>query len=150
MSKELAEMLEAQPRKYGDRIFSTPTMDLNHHRENFEQQRARIAEKLKNPRLLKITFKTLRHLRATMEAWRTDSPFQVKDHLRHKSFKNTQRYIHLAQLLFKHEHKYDTRVAHDVKEACALIEKGWTYQTGEYDDGGKIFAIPKDPMDSEE
>jgi integrase len=150
ISKELAAMLEALPHKYGDRIFSKPGMDLDHHRDNFSQQRKRIADKLKNPRLLQISFKTLRHFKATMEAWRTKNPWIVQEFLRHKSFKNTMRYIHLAQVLFKDQHEYITSVAHDVKEACALIEQGWKYQTGEYDDGGKIFAKPKDPLASEQ
>jgi integrase len=150
ITKELATMLEAQPRIYGDRIFSKPNMDLDHHRGNFIRQRQRIAHKLKNPRLLQISFKTLRHFKGTMEAWRTNSPFHVQEFLRHRNIKNTMRYIHLAQLLFKDEHEYVTQVAHNVKEACTLIEQGWKYQTGEYADGGKIFAKPKDPLASEQ
>jgi integrase len=100
--------------------------------------------------LLQISFKTLRHFKGTMEAWRTNSPFHVQEFLRHKNIKNTMRYIHLAQLLFKDEHEYVTQVAHNVKEACTLIEQGWKYQTGEYADGGKIFAKPKDPLASEQ
>jgi integrase len=150
ISKELAAMLEALPHKYGDRVFSKLGMLLDHHTGHFAQQRKRIAHKLKNPRLLDITFKTLRHFKATMEAWRTNNPFIVQEFLRHKSFKNTMRYIHLAQVLFKDQHEYVTRVAHNVKEACALIEQGWKYTTGEYDDGGKIFAKPKDPLASEQ
>jgi hypothetical protein len=34
---------------------------------------------------------------------------------------------------------FTTRVAHDVGEACSLIEAGFEYVTGEYNDGGKIF-----------
>jgi integrase/transposase-like protein len=146
ISKELAEMLDNLPRKYGDRIFSRPHMPIDHHNRNFAIQRKRIAQKLKNPRLLQISFKTLRHFKATMEAWRTRDPFHVQDFLRHKNIKNTMRYIHLAQILFKNEQEYITKVAHNVKEACALIEAGFEYVTGEYDDGGKIFRKPKDPV----
>jgi hypothetical protein len=60
------------------------------------------------------------------------------------------RYIHLAQVLFKNEQEYFAKVAHNVDEACALIEDGWKYCTGEYADGGKIFAKPKDPLASDE
>jgi hypothetical protein len=81
-----------------------------------------------------------------MEAWRTRDPFHVQDFLRHKNIKNTMRYIHLAQILFKNEQEYITKVAHNVKEACSLIEAGFEYVTGEYDDGGKIFRKPKDPV----
>jgi len=150
VSKELAGMLEALPSMYGDRIFSRPGMPLDHHRRNFTKQRKKIAHKLKNPRLLNISFKTLRHFRGTMEAWRTKDPFHVQDFLRHRSIKNTMRYIHLAQILFKNEQEYLTKVAHNVNEACALIEDGLKYQTGEYDDGGKIFAKPKDTLASEQ
>ena len=149
ITKELAAMLEALPRKYGDRIFSEPSMPLDHHSRNFTKQRKRIAHKLKNPRLLNISFKTLRHFKGTLEAWRTKDPFHVQEFLRHKNIRNTMRYIHLAQLLFKDEQEYLTKVAHNVNEACALIEDGWKYQTGEYEDGGKIFAKPKDPLASE-
>ena len=35
---------------------------------------------------------------------------------------------------------FTSRVAHDVGEACGLIEAGFEYVTGGYDDGGKIFG----------
>jgi hypothetical protein len=34
---------------------------------------------------------------------------------------------------------FTSRVAHNVGEACSLIEAGFEYVTGEYNDGGKIF-----------
>ena len=145
ISKELAAMIEALPRKYGDRMFSLPSMRLDHHSRNFCKQRQRIACKLKNTRLLNISFKTLRHFKATLEAWRTKDPFHVQGFLRHRNIKNTMRYIHLAKTLFKDEQEYVCKVAHNVHEACRLLEDGWKYQTGEYGDGGKIFTKPKDP-----
>jgi len=47
-------------------------------------------------------------------------------------------------VLFKNEQEYVTKVAHNVQEACALIEEGWKYCIGECNDGGKIFAKPED------
>lgn len=38
---------------------------------NFSKQRRRIAHKLDNPRLLKVTFTTLRHFKGTTEYYRT-------------------------------------------------------------------------------
>jgi integrase len=149
ITKELAAMLEALPHKYGDRVFSKPGMPLDHHGRNFTKQRKRTANKLKNPRLLQISFKTLRHFKATMVAWQTNNPWIVQALLRHKNSKNTDRYIHLAQVLFKDQHEYITSVAQSVREACRLIEQGYKYQTGEYDDGGKIFAKLKDPLATE-
>jgi hypothetical protein len=72
-------------------------------------------------------------------------PFHIQEFIRQKSIKNTTRYIHLAQLLFRDEQEYVTKVAHNVNEACTLIEDRWKYQTGEYADVGKILAKPKDP-----
>ncbi len=34
-------------------------------------------------------------------------------------------------------------LAKNVKEACALVETGFEYVTGEYHDGGKIFGKHK-------
>jgi RecB family endonuclease NucS len=52
-------------------------------------------------------------------------------------------YINLAEELFKDQQEYITKVARNVKEACALIEAGFEHVTGEYNDGGKIFRKPK-------
>lgn len=68
---KLAAMLEALTMNYGDRVFSTSNMRLDHHRNHFEQQRKRIAYKLKNSRILRITFKTFRHFKGTMEYYKT-------------------------------------------------------------------------------
>ncbi|MGC9095178.1 MAG: tyrosine-type recombinase/integrase, partial [Candidatus Bathyarchaeia archaeon] len=94
-------------------------------------------------RILQITFKTLRHWKATMEYHRTKDILHVKQILGHKSINNTLIYITLAEELFKDKLEYISKVAKNVKEACALIEAGFEYVTGEYDDGGKIFRKPK-------
>ena len=36
-----------------------------------------------------------------------------------------------------------SKIARNVKEACALVNAGFEYVTGEYKDGGKIFRKPK-------
>ncbi|MGC8896176.1 MAG: tyrosine-type recombinase/integrase [Candidatus Bathyarchaeia archaeon] len=143
ISSKLAAMLENLPRKYGNRIFSAPGMRLDHHNDHFVQQRKRIAHKLKNPRILQITFKTFRHWKATMEYHRTKDILHVKHILGHKNINNTLIYITLAEELFKDKQEYISKVAKNVKEACALIEAGFEYVTGEYNDGGKIFRKPK-------
>ncbi|MGB9959716.1 MAG: tyrosine-type recombinase/integrase [Candidatus Bathyarchaeales archaeon] len=143
ISAKLAAMLENLPRKYGNRIFSAPSMRLDHHNDHFVQQRKRIAYKLKNPRILQITFKTFRHWKATMEYHRTKDILHVKQILGHKNINNTLIYITLAEELFKDKQEYISKVAKNVKEACALIEAGFEYVTGEYNDGGKIFRKPK-------
>jgi hypothetical protein len=55
-----------------------------------------------------------------------------------------------TRTLFKNEQEYVAKAAHNVNEASALNEDGWKYPTGEYTDGGKIFAKPKHPLASDQ
>ena len=111
---------------------------------NYYKQRTRIAVKLSNPRLRKICFTTLRHWKATMEYHRTKDIIHVKQMLGHKAIQNTMVYINLEQALFKADNdKFHVKVAHNVDEACELIEAGFEYVTGAYVDGGKIFRKRK-------
>jgi hypothetical protein len=54
-------------------------------------------------------------------------------------------YIQLDKQLFKSydNDQFITRIAHSAEEACKLIEVGFEYVTGEYNDGGKIFRKRK-------
>ena len=47
------------------------------------------------------------------------------------------------QALFRDQQEYISKVAKNVKESCALVDVGFEYVTGEYEDGGKIFRKPK-------
>jgi len=143
ISAKLAAMLEALTMNYGDRMFSTSNMRLDHHRNHFEQQRKRIAYKLKNPRILRITFKTFRHWKGTMEYHRTKDIVHVQQVLGHKNINNTLIYVTLAEELFRGQQEYVSKVAKNVKEACVLVDAGFEYVTGEYREGGKIFRKPK-------
>lgn len=78
-----------------------------------------------------------------MEYHRTKDILHVKKILGHVNIKNTLRYITLARELFKDQQDYISKVAHNVKEACALVDVGFEYVTGEYNDSGKIFRKPK-------
>jgi integrase len=141
MSQKLAAMLEALPRIYGDRMFSTAQMPIDHHRDHFCQQRKRIAHKLKNPRLLRITFHTLRHFKGTMEYHRTKDILHVMQTLGHKNIKNTLIYVQLAEGLFKDQQEYISKVAKTEVDACALVEAGFEYVCDF--NGAKIFRKRK-------
>ena len=69
----------------------------------------------------------------------------VAEFLGHKNLENTRLYIQLEKNLFRNlpNDMFITRIAKNVKEACALIEVGFEYVTGEYCDGGKIFRKRK-------
>ena len=47
------------------------------------------------------------------------------------------RYIQLVDI--PQEERFISKVAMNVKEAAELVELGFEYVTGEYDDGGKLF-----------
>ncbi|MCJ7561277.1 hypothetical protein MUO79_11795 [Candidatus Bathyarchaeota archaeon] len=61
--------------------------------------------------------------------------------LGHENIKNTLIYTQI--LPFKEDEQIICKVATNATEACKLIENGFTYVTGEYSDGGKIFRKPK-------
>ncbi len=67
VSDKLIGMLSRFPRK-GERVF---TMLPGSAKATFKASRKMLAEKLNNPRLLRITFHTFRHWKATMEYHRT-------------------------------------------------------------------------------
>jgi len=141
ISQKLAAMLEALPRIYGDQVFSKPDQPLDHHQGHFAQQRKRIACKLKNPRLLRVTFHTLRHWKGTMEYHRTKDILHVMQTLGHKNIKNTLVYVQLAEELFKDQQEYVSKVAKSEVDACALVEAGFEYICDF--NGDKIFRKPK-------
>lgn len=92
--------------------------------KTFQVQRRRTANKLSNPRLLKINFIILRHWKATMEYHRTKDILHVMKTLGYKNIMNTLIYTHLVD--FKNE-EYVSRVAWTLEEACKLIEAGFEY-----------------------
>ena len=124
LPNNLIQKLENLP-KTSDRIFGN--VQQEHFRHNFCLQRKRIAHKLGNPRLNRITFRTLRHWKATLEYHRTKDILHVMQLLGHKNIKNTLVYTHLAEELFKGEQEYVSKVAKTEKDICALVDAGFEY-----------------------
>jgi integrase len=109
-------------------------------RRAFYYKRKTTAHKLSHPRLLEITFITFRHWFGTTEYHRTKDILHVQRLLGHRSIQNTLIYIDLESKLFNTASDgFTSRIAHNIGEACNLIEGGFEYVTGEYNDGGKIF-----------
>jgi site-specific recombinase XerC len=99
---------------------------MNIFRRDVADYRSRIAEKLQNPRINAITFKTLRHFKATMEYHRTKDILHVMQLLGHKNIRNTLVYTHLVNF---GGDDYICKVAGTIDEAKALIESGFDYIT---------------------
>ena len=135
VSSKLLAMLNKLP-KTGNKVFGG-TSDIA-HRYNFTTQRKRVAEKLQNPRLLKISFHSFRHWKATMEYHRTQDILHVKEMLGHKQLSSTMVYTHLV----KHESEdYHVKTAKTIEEACELAKVGFKYFTEIQ--GVQIFRKPK-------
>jgi integrase/recombinase XerD len=137
LSEKCLTMLNRLPRK-SEKIFPSKT-SLD---SRFYVQRKRIAHKLCNPRLLKISFHTLRHWKGTMEYHKTKDIIHVQRLLGHKNIQNTLIYITIENALFTEANdEFHVRTAKTVEEACKLVEVGFEYVTEI--DGIKIFRKRK-------
>jgi integrase len=92
---------------------------------NFRTQRKRIAAKLGNPRLMRISFHTFRHWKATMEYHKTRDILHVMEMLGHKNIRNTLIYTQLIKL--EEEDEFYSSTAKNTEEAKRLIEDGFDY-----------------------
>ena len=135
ISNTLISMLSRRPRN-SERVFSYKSKRSLH--KSFEKQRKRIAYKLGNPRILKITFHTFRHWKATMEYHKTKDILHVMRLLGHKNIQNTLIY---TQLVSFNDSEYICKVAKTLEEATQLIEAGFEYVTDM--NGYKLFRKRK-------
>ena len=121
ISNTLISMLNQLP-KNTEHVFKNGL--YKHFSEGFRRHRKKLAQKLGNPDINRIQFKTMRHFKGTMEYHRTKDILHVKRVLGHKNIKNTLVYTHLID--FKAD-EYTTKIAKDAEEACNLIESGFEY-----------------------
>lgn len=135
ISQRLLERLQDLP-KNNKYVFGGTNLETT--ARLFERSRKIAAGKCKNPRLLKITFHTLRHWKATMEYHKTKDILHVMKTLGHKNIKNTMRY---TQLIDFGDQDYVVKVAWTLEEAVKLLEAGFQYVC-DYEKG-KIFRKPK-------
>jgi integrase len=120
-------------------IFGDGTLrTYQHFLRNFEVRRKEAAKRLGNPRLSAISFRTLRHFKATMEYHRTKDILHVMQLLGHKSIKNTLVYTHLVDC---EGDEFVCKPAKSVDEAKALVESGFDYVTDV--DSMKLFRKRK-------
>jgi len=123
ISTKLCNMLSNMPKK-GERIFANHS-SLKALTVSFQKQRRKASYRFGNPRMLRISFRTLRHWRATIEYARTRDILHVMEMLCHRNIKNTLIYTHLVKT--ESEEEYTCRVAKTVEQAAGLIEAGFDY-----------------------
>jgi len=130
ISSHLAARLELLPKNTEYIFRNTLTQQIRNWTINFSERRKTISRKLNNPRLLKITFKTLRHFKGTTLYHKTRDILYVKETLGHKDINNTLIYIHLEAAIFKTVNDtFTVRTATTLKEAEQLLEVGFEYVT---------------------
>jgi integrase len=137
ISRRLIQMLEGLPRN-GERVFSKWS-SLRNLTSTFERNRKRAAYKLGNPRILKISFHTLRHWKATMEYHKTKDILHVMQMLGHRNIKNTLIYTQLINN--EGDDEYICKAAKTIEQAAELIEAGFEYVCEI--DGVKLFRKRK-------
>ncbi|MCL2643443.1 MAG: tyrosine-type recombinase/integrase [Candidatus Bathyarchaeota archaeon] len=126
LSAQLMAQLDALPRE-SEIIFGNARMDSL--KVAYLRLRHKQADKLKNPRLLKIGFHTFRHWKGTMLYHRTKDALYVRDFLGHKSIKNTEKYINIERKLFADYtgDEYSVKVTSEPHEATTLLEQGFEW-----------------------
>ena len=135
ISDKLISMLKGLPQNQ-NKVFSGSVHGI---RSNFTRQRQRIAQKLKNPRINRISFHTFRHWKATMTYHKTKDILYVKKLLGHKSINSTLLY---TQLISFEGDEFDVKVAESKKERIALLEAGFEW-IGKDNDGLTYFRKRK-------
>jgi integrase len=123
ISAKLTAMLNALPRKT-ERIFGNGPITST--KMTFMRARRRLANKLQNPRLLKISFHTFRHWKATMLYHETGDIHYVKRFLGHKSIVNTEIYFNIADTIFESKSdEFTVRVVENPEDIKRLLEAGF-------------------------
>jgi integrase len=125
VSQKVLGMLNSLPR-VSLLVFGNSSMDSM--KSTFLRARKRLASKLQNPRLLEISFHTLRHWKATMEYHKTRDPYYVKQFLGHKSLRNTEIYINIERTLFESSSdEFTVKATDKPEEVKSLLEVGFEY-----------------------
>jgi len=143
VSNDLISALDSA-RKNGEYIFMThgKPMIAQHLSGLLASGRKYAARKLANPRLLRITYHTLRHWKGTVEYHRTKDILHVKEVLGHKRIENTMIYIDIEKALYKETNdEFMVKAVESLDEACKLLETGFEYVCDM--DGKKLFRKRK-------
>ena len=117
-------MLKNLP-KNSQKIFGNSTYDSL--KQTLQLSRKRLATKLHNLRLLKITFHTFRHWKATTLYHQTKDIYYVKEFLGHRSIKNTEIYVTIERTIFSESNadEFTVKVAGKPDEIKNLLEVGY-------------------------
>ncbi|MDX1813859.1 MAG: tyrosine-type recombinase/integrase [Candidatus Bathyarchaeia archaeon] len=113
-------------------------LGLQHFASAFRNLRKRVAQKMQNPNINRISFHTFRHWYATMEYHKTKKLVHVQQKLGHKSIITTTIYTHIINF---EADTFHSEVAETVEEARKLVEAGFEFVCDM--DSCKLFRKPK-------
>jgi integrase len=118
-----------------------PTSDIMS--DVWRQTRRRAIAKLCKAELAKIPLKNLRNYSGAQLYLNSPirDPIAIMRHLRHKKLETTMHY--LRNIVLDEDPKYTCRTAQTPQESERLIEEGFEYVTGTFQDGGKQFRKRK-------
>jgi integrase/recombinase XerD len=126
VSNILLNMIKQLPRIHGEFVFQPQKKML---REYYSVQRKAIAERLQNPRLMKITFHTFRHWKATMLYHETQNIRLVQRFLGHKSITSTEIYENTEEAVFQqiaNSDQWTSIITHSPEEEVKCSNIGFT------------------------
>jgi integrase len=138
VSAQLIGLLSTLPRKCEFVFRKHPKARLDTMEAYFIREKKKISNALCNPKIVQITWKSLRHYKATMEYARTKDILYVKELLGHVNIMNTLVYTHLVN--FDND-SFVCKVAKTVEEATQLIEAGFEFVVDV--EGEKLFRKRK-------
>ena len=121
-SHKRAKNLEAETQ------IERPSVDGTQTQQDIKGKLVEYAFYMQNPRLLRVSFHTFRHWKATMEYHETHDPYYVKQFLGHKSLRNTEIYINIERTLFEPgSDEFTVKVTDKAEEVKTLLEVGFEY-----------------------
>lgn len=125
ISLQLANRISLLPQK-SEYIFRQSL--LRYWQSHFWQTRKTLSQRLSNPEIMRITWKSLRHFKGTMEYHLTKDILHVKETLGHVNIQNTLIYVHLEHALFANtSEEFHVKAAKTTEEAKQLLEVGFEY-----------------------
>jgi integrase len=122
LTKDVFGRLNLLP-KVADRVFGNNK--YYSIRNDFKSLTKRIAHKLNNPDIARITPHILRHYVGTNLQYATKDMMTVKYLLGHVNIQSTVRYVHLAKAYFTEPTNFITKIANTDDEQIELMNQGF-------------------------
>ena len=139
VSRVLLGRIQTLPR-VNEKVFGD--LQYNSMRNNLLQQRKRLAEKLSNPELRRLTFTSIRHFYGTKLYHKGKPLLEIQKIMGHKRFTSTLQYINYEKQIYGGTEEWVCKVAESEEDRKRLIKKGFEFV--EQVDGKSYYRKQKD------